>query len=208
MIQEINTHKINPANDQIKVLCLDGQGSGGAHHFYAVLIPHSGKDPIAKIEDGEDYPDCIRQEVFLPSAAGPVATSVLLHSGKWSREKELENTFKNPEKVVVYHYADGTIQVHCYNQEKYGGLGPVFGGGSGSFVLGFQNGPIKEEGVNGVTQEALTAIVQHRLECFQNGPYACHDNQMALDRLHEAKHWLFKRTLDRMQRGVEGTHKK
>src|SRR5262245_44367841 len=40
----------------------------------------------------------------------------------------------------------------------------------GLMVL-FQNGPIAEHGVNGVTQEALLAIVIDRLECFQAGPY-------------------------------------
>lgn len=33
----------------------------------------------------------------------------------------------------------------------------------------FQEGPISEVGVNGVTHEVLLAIVQHRLEGFQSG---------------------------------------
>ena len=44
----------------------------------------------------------------------------------------------------------------------------------------FQNGPIKEVGVNGVTQEALLAIIIDRLESFQKGPFACDDNGFAL----------------------------
>src|SRR3990167_3669382 len=35
----------------------------------------------------------------------------------------------------------------------------------------FQNGPIAEAGVNGVTHEALLAILIDRLECFQAGQY-------------------------------------
>src|SRR4051812_15043740 len=46
--------------------------------------------------------------------------------------------------------------------------------------ISFQNGPIKENGVNGISQEALLAIVLDRLESFQNGPYACDANKMAL----------------------------
>lgn len=71
----------------------------------------------------------------------------------------------------------------------------------------FQNGPIAENGVNGVTQEVLLAIIIDRLQSFQKGPYACRENALALTKLEEAKHWLFSRTLERMQRGVEGTHK-
>lgn len=70
----------------------------------------------------------------------------------------------------------------------------------------FQNGPIKEVGVNGVTNEALIAIVVDRLECFQSGKHACRENALALTRLHEAQHWLEHRTRARVARGVEGTH--
>jgi hypothetical protein len=75
-------------------------------------------------------------------------------------------------------------------------------------VILFQNGPIAEAGVNGITQEVLLAIVIDRLQSFQKGPYASRENALALTKLEEAKHWLFARTLERMQRGVEGTHAK
>lgn len=71
----------------------------------------------------------------------------------------------------------------------------------------FQNGPIPEVGVNGVTHEALLAIVADRLRSFQAGPYACKANACALTHIEEAQHWLQQRTLERMRRGVEGTHK-
>lgn len=72
----------------------------------------------------------------------------------------------------------------------------------------FQNGPIPEKGVNGVTQEALLAIVIDRLRCFQAGPYACRENALALTKCEEALHWLHHRTRARMARGVEGTHQR
>ncbi|MFC0809105.1 hypothetical protein ACFHWW_27305 [Ensifer sp. P24N7] len=75
-----------------------------------------------------------------------------------------------------------------------------------SIEILFQNGPINEAGVNGVTQEVLLAIVADRLRSFQAGPYACRENALALTKLEEAMHWLHARTLARMQRGVEGTH--
>ena len=71
----------------------------------------------------------------------------------------------------------------------------------------FQNGPIPESGVNGVTQEAVLAIVKDRLEGFQSGEFACEENQKALEGLHQAIHWLHHRTLRRIAAGVEGTHK-
>jgi hypothetical protein len=70
----------------------------------------------------------------------------------------------------------------------------------------FQNGPIAEVGVNGVTHEALLAIVADRLRSFQAGPYACKANACALTHIEEAQHWLQQRTIERMRRGVEGTH--
>ncbi len=78
----------------------------------------------------------------------------------------------------------------------------------GRAVVLFQNGPIAEEGVNGLTQEVLLAICIDRLESFQAGPYACRENALALTKLQEAQHWLHHRTKARMDRGVEGTHAK
>lgn len=70
----------------------------------------------------------------------------------------------------------------------------------------FQNGPIGEAGVNGVTHEALLAIVIDRLRSFQEGPYCSRLNALALTDLESAMNWLNRRTLERVARGVEGTH--
>jgi hypothetical protein len=70
----------------------------------------------------------------------------------------------------------------------------------------FQNGPVAEVMVNGITNEALLAIVEDRLEGFQRGKFACRENALALTKLQEAMMWLHKRTRDRVARGVEGTH--
>jgi hypothetical protein len=71
--------------------------------------------------------------------------------------------------------------------------------------VAFQNGPIKESGINGCHQEDLLAIVIHRLQSFQAGEYACRENALALTKLEEAMHWLNHRTTARQDRGVEGT---
>lgn len=74
--------------------------------------------------------------------------------------------------------------------------------------LRFQNGPVSEDGngVNGITHEALLAIVADRLRGFQSGQYKCKENACALTHIEEAMHWLQQRTIARMRRGVEGTH--
>ena len=92
--------------------------------------------------------------------------------------------------------------------------------------LRFQNGPIaKVEDMNGITNEALLAVVIDRMRSFQHpivntsdggtghdftqrGTYACRENACALTHLEEALMWLQKRTHDRMKRGVEGTMEK
>lgn len=73
-----------------------------------------------------------------------------------------------------------------------------------SAVIIFQCGPIKEHGVNGVTQEALLAIVIDRLRCFQVGPFQCDENEDALNYATRALKALKRRTEARMARGVEG----
>lgn len=73
--------------------------------------------------------------------------------------------------------------------------------------LCFQHGPITEVGTNGVTHEALIAIIIDRLKGFQSGKYACRENALALTKLEEAAMWLNERTRQRELRGVEGTLK-
>lgn len=72
--------------------------------------------------------------------------------------------------------------------------------------LPFQNGPIKEVGTNGITHEALLAILIDRMQAFQKGPFSCRENAIALTHLEDAMHWLNHRTRARLIRGVEGTH--
>lgn len=211
----INSHKVNPANDRVTVLCIDGQGAGGAHHHYAVLLP---------VHDLETLSVRMRREWFLPGVSGPVLTehagpggTPIVHFAQpavmeerlvgYNKAATGTDLFENfPDDYIrVDHYSNGEIEILV----KDGGDDECsYKGSPGSFVFGFQNGPIKEEGVNGATQEVLMAIIEHRLESFQAGPFSCRENALALTKLQESKMWLFDRTLKRMQRGVEGTHKK
>lgn len=100
---------------------------------------------------------------------------------------------------------------HAYLISGFGTEGNPSRGGAleacALFVL-FQNGPIKDAGVNGITQEALLAIVIDRLRCFQSGPFACQANEDALRACQIALQKLQQRTLARIARGVEGTNQK
>lgn len=53
----------------------------------------------------------------------------------------------------------------------------------------FQEGdPIQQ--VNGITMESLLAIMRHRLEGCQQGPWSCVENEHALRCINEADQWL------------------
>lgn len=69
----------------------------------------------------------------------------------------------------------------------------------------FQDGPVKEKGINGVANEDLIVMVMHRLNQFQKSDYACAENQKAYEHLEAALKSLRKRTDKRIDRGVEGT---
>lgn len=131
--RSIEDHKVNPANDTLKIQVQDPPGAGGANHLYHITGFSTATNP---------------SDPFTSRYGQPADHATIL----------------------------------------------------------FQNGPIAEVGVNGVTHEALLAIVADRLRSFQKGPYACKANACALTHIEEAQHWLQQRTIERMRRGVEGTH--
>lgn len=69
----------------------------------------------------------------------------------------------------------------------------------------FQEGPIKEKGVNGINNEDAIVMVIRRLQGFQDSPFSCRENAMAITKLEEALMWLRKRTIGREKREVVGT---
>lgn len=70
----------------------------------------------------------------------------------------------------------------------------------------FQEGPIKDCGINGVCNEDLINMVVCRLQHFQESEFKCRENALAITKLEEALLWLRARTMAREKRGVEGTH--
>ena len=72
-------------------------------------------------------------------------------------------------------------------------------------AIQFQYGPVKQQGANGISNEALLAIVLDRLARFQMGKFRCKENDEAMQAIHKGLYWLRQRTESRMARGVEGT---
>nr|WP_239541235.1 hypothetical protein [Pullulanibacillus pueri] len=105
------------------------------------------------------------------------------------------------EKYTEVHHEDdfNFNAPHTFEVRKVDGNGYIE-------KVHFQEGAIKEHGVNGVMNEDLIAMVICRLDHFQNSEFACYENEMAYLKLEEALLWLRKRTMGREQRNVEGTH--
>lgn len=124
--------------------------------------------------------------------------------------RQLHNHEVNP--------ANATLSIDVLDEPGHGGACHVYRVHGGlqasaehltgiSDIIEFQNGPIAEAGVNGLTHEVLLAILEDRLVGFQSGPYANEMNATALAHIRAAQACLQARTRERMARGVEGTHK-
>lgn len=73
----------------------------------------------------------------------------------------------------------------------------------------FQKGPRNEEGsTRGVLDVDLLEIVKDRLSSFQEGDFACAENEKALQHISEALFWMNQRVENRAKRGVLGTNMK
>ena len=111
----------------------------------------------------------------------------------------------------IVNPANDRLRVEVIDEPGHGGANHAYdvtGGEAVPTFIRFQNGPISADGngVNGITHEVLLAIIADRLRSFKKGPYSCKANACALTHIEEAQHWLQQRTLERMRRGVEGTH--
>lgn len=74
--------------------------------------------------------------------------------------------------------------------------------------ISFQCHPVNTVGVNGIQDEGLLMVLIDRLRAFQDGPFKCRENALALTKLEEAFHWMEERKRDRIIRTVEGTLQK
>ena len=97
---------------------------------------------------------------------------------------------------AISRLADGTdVEGHVYQVLA----------GSKSSQIDFQFGPVLANGVNGLTNEALLAVLIHRTQ-FLNNKFHCEENDAAINHMKQALVNLEVRTARRMVRGVEGQH--
>lgn len=90
--------------------------------------------------------------------------------------------------------ADGTdVEGHVYYIQA----------GVKSSAIEFQRGGVADNGVNGVTNEALLAVLIHRTK-FLDSKFGCDENKRAIQHMEEALVNLEVRSARRIVRGVEG----
>ena len=73
-------------------------------------------------------------------------------------------------------------------------------------VLKFQNGPIREHGVNGVQIDDVLKVCLARVKML-NKSFPCRENALSITKLQEAIFWQQERTAQRTLEGVEGYDK-
>jgi hypothetical protein len=71
------------------------------------------------------------------------------------------------------------------------------------YGLKFQVGD-PHETINGITNEVLLAVLIHRMDGFQRGPFHCSHNEAIRGHLKQALNLMHDRTRERASRGVEG----
>lgn len=110
----------------------------------------------------------------------------------------------------IHEDHNGVAVLHT---SEYGNAGHDYSIGQGEnsafYIMNdisFQNGAVKENGVNGITSEALIAILIHRTEAL-NERFQCLENDVAIKHLKCALVAFEERTKDRVARSVEGLEK-
>jgi|SRR5215469_521007 len=78
------------------------------------------------------------------------------------------------------------------------------------FTIDWQDGPTRQaDGSyerNGAFVEEVIEACVGRIQFYNSTEFKCRENSLAITHLQEALHWLWDRTRDREERGVEGTH--
>jgi hypothetical protein len=103
-------------------------------------------------------------------------------------------------------YSDGKLAVFDENHDslKQGHFYLINDSAGNSLShIAFQNGPVPEHGVNGLTNEALLAILIHRTQIL-NEQFQCEENEDAIHFMMKAADQFEKRTKRRQAAGIEG----
>ena len=120
------------------------------------------------------------------------------------KHNNLNNVFRtgDPGPGGAYHDYDiypAQFNAHAFNPYNEVALA----------CIEFQKGPrLDPQARHGVLDTDLLEIVRDRLHAFQDGPFACPENEKALQHIEEALLWMNKRVEDRAERNVLGTMQK
>jgi len=101
---------------------------------------------------------------------------------------------------------------NCTVENRSGPDGNPAGGSVNGvgLTINWQNGPLGRDSdriePNGAFVETVISAVVARIEYYQASKFKCRENAIALTHLETALLWLNKRTADREDREVEGTH--
>lgn len=113
------------------------------------------------------------------------------------------------KSILIYEDHNGVkayaITEHSHNRNVAGHVYKVIAGNQITNI-DFQNGPIKSNGVNGLTNETLLAITIHRTK-YLDSLFPCNENKEAIDYMQKALDLFEQRTKDRIARQVEGLNK-
>ena len=84
-----------------------------------------------------------------------------------------------------------------------------YGGPEDALHVQFQRGPRGEPGSTpGVFEDALLAVLEHRMSCFESGPFACTENATAIEGIRAARQAMADRAAKRQAQGVHGKNVK
>lgn len=96
-------------------------------------------------------------------------------------------------------------EVNTYSEQE--GMFPIsINHDTNCISFRIQDGPIKENGVNGCQVDTLIETAKIMIEGL-NKKFPCKENAVAITKLDEALMWLEKRKKDRIKRNVEGLSK-
>lgn len=116
--------------------------------------------------------------------------------------QSIERIVFKTENTTVVALDQPTHGNACHLYEIRDPMGGVLGS------LHFQEGPIKEAGINGVQHAELLAILRDRLDGFQAGPFASGTNDVTRGFVDAALASDATRTRLRTAAGTEGTNKR
>ena len=170
-----------------------------------VAIPHSTAYVsgcyLRPIETTAPFvPSIITSQLFEVNSLGDI-TAKTCYTGNGSAKRD---SARKDGNMPIQHKVE-------YDAEKdFGTIRIVYQEGDveqerHSVDIQFQHGTIPENGINGVTNEAVLDLLAMRIRALQVR-WPCRENALAITHIEEARMWLDERTRVRILQGVEGKH--